>query len=114
MKFLDYQNERSENETKLIELLREELQYYIDTLTQRGDGITYSLKYTKDSYTLQEAKDEINKKQSIPDSKIIFTINYFSTDYQHFNLPCISNSSYSIRAECASASSSAYDLSTAL
>lgn len=85
MKFLDYQNERSENETKLIELLREELQYYIDTLTQRGDGITYSLKYTKDSYTLEEAKDEINRKPTLSTNDMIGT-----ASFNHFSqLPCI-------------------------
>ena len=55
---------RSLNKTEidLMNAIKTELDSYSETLTKLGASITYSLKYTKDSYTLQEAKDEMEKK----------------------------------------------------
>lgn len=61
---------KTENETRFVALLQEELQYYIDTLTQRGSAITYTLRYKKDSYTLEEAKNEIENKSSAQNTGI--------------------------------------------
>lgn len=54
----------SNNEKKLIEGLIQELNSYEETLTNIGNSITYTLRYKKDAYTLQEAKNEIEKKPS--------------------------------------------------
>ncbi len=52
----------SNNEKKLIEGLIQELHSYQEVLTRIGENITYTLRYKKDSFTLDEAKKEIERK----------------------------------------------------
>ena len=55
---------RSLNQTEidLMNAIKTELDSYSEILTKLYANITYTLRYNKDSYTLQEAKDEMEKK----------------------------------------------------
>ena len=68
-------------------------------LTKLGASITYTLRYTKDSYTLAEAKEELLRP-------IIQSANFGI-------LPCQSNADYEVRRLCAEANTVRKDIMTA-
>ncbi len=86
--------------------LATEVSYYRDQI----NPITYiyTLNYKKNTYTLDEAKAEIEKKQPI-DTTTIFTSGNWS-----WKLPCQSSSNYLDRSECVAAFSNMKDISTAI
>ncbi len=70
---------------------------------------TYTLNYKKNTYTLAEAKAELEKKQQID-----LTIPVFSSSNSSWKLPCQSSSNYSDRSECAAALTNVRDITIAL
>ncbi len=55
----------NKTEIDLMNAIKTELDFYNAALTKIGASITYTLRYTKDSYTLAEATAELEKKDAI-------------------------------------------------
>ncbi len=100
----------SNNEKKLIEGLIQELNSYEETLTKIGNNITYTLQYKKDSFTLEEAKKEIERKPTEVSNGVYMSLSSRGSGY----IPCSSSTNYSVRSECTGAIANARDVSTAL
>jgi hypothetical protein len=99
-----------------IESIKDEFKYTIEvssgSISDTGSSNTlYTLSYTKNSYTLEEAKAALEKKDIPSEKNPIFLS---SGDNATDQLPCESLSNYRIRSECSAAKTNAYIVSTGI
>ncbi len=97
----------SSEERNLISWLKEEMKFYEDELNKMDSGITYELKYKKTTYTLEEARQEIDKKA-------VTTGTVYSFRNRGSTLPCSSSSNFATRTECTAAMALMKDLMNVL
>lgn len=95
-------------ELSFIDELIAELDYYHTELQNRGSNISYTLRYKKDSYTLEEAKAEIERKANLTD---VFLV---TQDKWYGALPCQNYDGYEIRTLCTNAVSNVNSVKLAL
>ena len=86
----------------------EEINHYKNLLMTEGDDSTYDLHYLVNNYSLEEAKAELEKKQT--QSETVFR----GWDSSFWRLPCSTSTSYLVRSECISAQSNMNSIMTAL
>ncbi len=107
-----------------ISSLKDEFEYTINTTIENqkitsnsGEIITqntsvisgYTLRYKKDSYTLEEAKAELEKKTT-PTEEFLLT----SNDSRTWDIPCRKYTTYLVRSQCTAALAALRDVQTSL
>jgi hypothetical protein len=100
------------NDTSSIRCLWNGREIYTKSPPQASQNVssktTYTLRYKKSTFTLDEAKAEIEKKDSLTSETVLRSGDWW------IQLPCISGTSYLVRSECAAASSTMKNVLTAL